>query len=299
MRETDQLKEARRLLQRLPGGEQALAIVEEAWDEECRGAGLYPDTLFHFTDKRGLLGILKSNFKITYSLERIEFLPRKARTRPDQADTDSLPINRTFGAPMVSFCDLRLSELRVHMRDYGSYGIGMSKDWAIENGLNPVYYINSRAELLEQFITSMAYLFSVIDGPDGMSVTYHRMLNFYRYMKNYEAPLFRKGIEIRSRHRFANEREWRYVPPIDDDLAPFVTAETMSDPGKKRTMNARFSEQPLRFEPKHINYVIVRSDDERNEIIHYIENVKEKYDYEEVLRLKSRILTSEQIHKDV
>lgn len=299
MRDTEELKEARRLLISLPGGEQALAVVEEAWDEECRGAGLYPETLFHFTDKEGLFGILASNFKITYSLERIECLPIKATARPEGANQDNLPINRTFGAPMVSFCDLRLSELRVHMRDYGSYGIGMSKDWAIENGLNPVYYINSRAELLEQFIGSMTHLFDLIDSLDGMNATYHRLLNFYRYMKNYEAPLFRKEVMIRKHHRFANEREWRFVPSIDGDLAPLVTKETMADPAKKREMNARFSDHPLRFDPKHINYVIVRSDEERSEVIDHIEQVKEKYDYDEVLRLKSRILTSEQIHNDV
>jgi hypothetical protein len=299
MEETDKLKSARRLLSELPDGERALAVVERAWDEECRGSGLYPQTLFHFTDKGGLFGILESNFKITYSLERIECRPITEVVDIGQEGANELPINRIFGAPMVSFCDLRLSELEVHMRDYGSYGIGMSKEWAIESGLNPVYYISAKAKLLEQFMSSMAELFKLMESSGELNSTYHRLLNFYRYLKNYDAPLFRKGKLIRDHHRFANEREWRYVPPVDNDLAPFVSEAAMSDSNMKKAMNERFKNSPLMFEPKHINYVIVREGKERDEIIRHIEAAKQKYPRTEVSRLKSRILTAEQIRADV
>lgn len=59
--------------------------------------GLYPSTLFHFTNREGLLEILRSNFRVTYSRER---LVGKAGEVEE------------FGAPMVSFCDLRLSQLQ-------------------------------------------------------------------------------------------------------------------------------------------------------------------------------------------
>jgi hypothetical protein len=299
MKESRELKNARILLSKPPGGERALAIVENAWDEECRGSGLYPQTLFHFTDKKGLLGILESNFQITYSLERIECRPIKGTGKNGHKDMDEMPINRVFGAPMVSFCDLRLSELGVHMRDYGSYGIGMSKEWAIESDLNPVYYISARAKLLEQFISSMAELFKQRESSCELNTTYHRLLNFYRYLKNYDAPLYRKGKLIREQHRFANEREWRYVPPIDNDSMPFVTEATMKDTNKKNTVNEWLKNAPLVFEPKHINYVIIREEKERDEIISHIEAAKKGYPSSEVSRLKSRILTAEQIRADI
>jgi hypothetical protein len=40
-------------------------------------------------------------------------------------------------------------------------------------------------------------------------------LNFYRYIKNYQGPLFRPNKSI-DEYRFYDEREWRYVPAIND-----------------------------------------------------------------------------------
>ena len=42
---------------------------------------------------------------------------------------------------MVSFCDIPLSLAKDHIKTYGSYGIGMMKEWGIKNNLNPVVYI--------------------------------------------------------------------------------------------------------------------------------------------------------------
>lgn len=271
--------------------------------EECRGSGLYPQTLFHFTDKNGLLGILESNFKITYSLEKIECQAAQLTSGDSRGDlSNEIPINRIFGAPMVSFCDLRLSELRNHMRDYGSYGIGLSKRWAVENGVNPVYYVSAKSGLLKQYIDSMAELFSIMSSSDceGLNPLYHRLLNFYRYMKNYDAPLYRKGRLIRASHRFANEREWRYVPPIDGDLLrSFVPKDTMEDPIRKAEINDWYKDSPLVFHPSDIKYIVVKEDNERAEIVCHIDAAKHKYETVEVTRLKTRIVTMAQIEEDV
>ncbi|MBT7825316.1 MAG: hypothetical protein HN600_01875 [Bacteroidetes bacterium] len=68
-----------------------------------------PSTVFHFTKKEALLGILKENFKIQYCFERW--------TTHQSED---------FAIPMVSFCDIKLSEID-HMFKYGNYGIGLVK----------------------------------------------------------------------------------------------------------------------------------------------------------------------------
>ena len=75
---------------------------------------LHPEILFHFTSKDALYGILKETFKVYYSLERIS-----GKSKPLE-----------FGVPMVSFCDLKLSELKTHIENYGKYGIGLTKEWA-------------------------------------------------------------------------------------------------------------------------------------------------------------------------
>src|SRR4030042_2244627 len=89
------------------------------------------DTLFHFTSKDNLLGILENEFYPRISLEHYQV-----------NETTSFKI----GIPMVCFCDIPLSMTYSHMTDYGKYGIGMSKEWAKRNKLNPVLYLHKGSQ---------------------------------------------------------------------------------------------------------------------------------------------------------
>ena len=81
---------------------------------------LSSNSIFHFTkEKASLKGILEDNFKIHYRGESV--------TLGDQ--------RRVFYVPMVSFCDIPLSEIKKHIANYGAYGIGLTKEWAMRNGL--------------------------------------------------------------------------------------------------------------------------------------------------------------------
>jgi len=51
--------------------------------------------------------------------------------------------------PMVSFCDIPLSKIKDHIGKYGEYGIGLTKEWAIKNKLNPVVYIEAGSNFSE------------------------------------------------------------------------------------------------------------------------------------------------------
>ncbi|RLW63863.1 MAG: hypothetical protein B6D73_13785 [gamma proteobacterium symbiont of Stewartia floridana] len=251
---------------------------------------LYPEILFHFCQKQALFGILGSTFRVSYAKEKIIGKSKE----------------REIGVPMVSFCDLKLSEITSHMNKYGNYGIGLTKEWANKNGLNPVLYISRHSPFTDGLLSGLnsihAHRRKLEKSGDSkeLSTDYMNIYNTYRYVKNYEAPLHRKGHQKIEKYRFADEREWRYVPPLDNtSLQPFVPLEAIKTEKKKSELNESIRNVVLHFEPEDIRYLIVERDNEISELIDHLMNVKKRFSTNTLNRLKSRILTSEQIELDI
>lgn len=254
---------------------------------------LYPSILFHFTkNKASLLGILKDEFQVSYAKERIESSGGRARV---------------FAAPMVSFCDLRVSELPTHIASYGYYRIGLSKEWANRNKLNPVSYWSRDGRLIENFMDYLDLAFARrLEMGQAEVEAYHNLMDIYRFTKNYEGDLKRRNGEEIKGFRFANEREWRYVPSIQETnlvgADPFVS-ETSFDGSCKCRWNETLKDlQPLHFDPRDIRYIVVEKEGERKDIIDFLENEAangQKYGEDEVKILSSRILSATQILDDI
>jgi hypothetical protein len=263
---------------------------------------LYPEILFHFCGKEAMFGILENTFKVSYARERIIGASQ----------------SREIGVPMVSFCDLKLSEVSNHMNKYGHYGIGLTKEWANRNGLNPVLYISAHSPFTDGLIKGLDGIhahrrkFKGNGDYNELTTDYMNIFNTYRYVKNYEAPLSRKGRKEIKKYRFADEREWRYVPPLDNSslshslhndlnrqVIPFVPISSIKTEKLKRELNSSISHIGLPFEPEDIRYLIVERDDEISGLITHLELVKGRFSPDTLNRLKSRILTAEQINLDI
>ena len=250
---------------------------------------LYPGILFHFTTMEGLYGILEDTFSVSYAREKIVGVRKSTQ----------------FAVPMVSFCDLKLSELKAHMDKYGPYGIGLTKKWANKNGLNPVFYVNKHSPFTGNFIKAVEGLFKQVDSVkkfsegDAAAINYMNTMNAYRYMKNYEGELKRRSRKTNKNYRFADEREWRYVPLLGETDFAFVPVDRISTREKKETCNQMISHLKLAFQPDDIKYLIIESDDEIAKLIHHLQQVKGRFNERTRQRLASRILTSEQIRNDV
>jgi hypothetical protein len=252
--------------------------------------GLYPNILFHFTDKGGLFNILEDTFKVSYAREKI-----KGQT-----------LEREFAVPMVSFCDLRLSELKEHIEKYGKFGIGLTKEWAFRNGLNPVMYVNETSHFTDNFIKALDGIYAMVnrlvdaEDTNNLSNDYMNVLNTYRYLKNYQGDL-KRNKEIIKDYRFADEREWRYVPPISEKLnyRPFIPISRIKIKEEKNRYNQDIGHIKLHFVPDDINYLIVDNDKDINPLIRHLRNVKNRFDQDTIERLTSRILTSDQIKNDI
>ena len=247
---------------------------------------LHPNILFHFTSRKGLWGILRDNFKVFYAREKIEETDRATE----------------FYVAMVSFCDLRLSELKEHMTKYKSYGIGLSKTWANKNKLNPVFYVNKHSPLTSEFHNAVSTLWTkylTTQQGNELSIAakaYGSIMDMYRYMKNYEGKLERRNRKTIDNYRFADEREWRYIPPISSIVTPFV-------PLGSRVVSIHSREVAdlrLVFEPDDIQYLIIKKDSERLKLIRHLESIKSRFfDPSTISRLTSRIISAEQINNDV
>lgn len=121
----------------------------------------------------------------------------------------------------------------------------------------------------------------------------------YRYIKNYEGDLTRKNGKTSRDYRFADEKEWRYVPSIADDLMSFVPLDKIKTTEQKAGLNAKISNRQLRFGPEDIQYLIVEKDAERSELIEHLENAKHRFDEVIRRRVASRILTADQIENEM
>ena len=247
------------------------------------------DTLFHFTERDNLLGILENEFYPHFSLEHYQI-----------NETTSFKI----GIPMVCFCDIPLSMTYTHMIHYGNYGIGMSKEWAKRNRLNPVIYLHSGSEATELFDNVLDSISRDITGVRKIGIEIQSLIRqsdmlfkLFTYTKPFDGKI---NLEDKVEYRkFYDEREWRYVPDISVcDVEQLLLLESQFVEPFLSHENEKLKKSKLRFEPDDINYIIIKDESERLDLIQRIEYIKEKYDYDKQRVLLSKIITARQISQD-
>lgn len=225
------------------------------------------NSLIHFTNsKESLKSILIENFKLGYC---------KEKTIIGGKDTFA-------HVPMVSFCDIPLSQIKEHISKYGEYGIGLTREWAIRNKLNPVLYIEQNSFFSESYMTAANYFLTKAQTAEITAFqddSYFDALmalgDMRSYIKNYQANLERRNEKF-SDYRFADEREWRFVPRSIDGKAVIMSNEIYNSvEGKNRARNLTNSFK-LKFEPNDIKYVIIKYDSEIHEFIGHLRKAKEK-----------------------
>jgi len=197
---------------------------------------------------------------------------------------------------MVSFCDIPLSQIKNHLTSYGSYGIGLTKSWAVAHRLNPVLYIEPNSFLAASYQAAFQKLVIEAENTE-ISDAQFQLADVLRYIKNYQGPL-RRAFQTIDLYRFSDEREWRYVPPRED-YPDLMETDASFLSGKERIESA-VADLRLTFDPNDIKYIIIRDDSEISEFIHYLRNAKgNKYSYHDIERLTTRIFTAEQIIGDI
>lgn len=198
------------------------------------------NSIIHYTSSYGnLKSILKVGFRLKYCLEKIEL-----------GKTNSIAAH-----PMVSFCDIPLSESTQHFAAYGKYGIGLSKSWAIANGVNPVIYIDKNS-LIAACIAELI----LERRKKETNLTFEQknhILQIKSYAKNYTGELKRKSFK-NTNYRFYDEREWRIVPSKDVLMDQLFSVDGNEYRSKKDEYNQKISHIRIKFKPNDISYIIVK-----------------------------------------
>ncbi|MBU1371930.1 MAG: hypothetical protein KKG25_01575 [Bacteroidetes bacterium] len=241
---------------------------------------LSSNSLIHFTSsKEALIGILKNDFNIKYCLENIE----------------SENGNLHYAIPMVSFCDIPLSEIKEHISKYGSYGIGLKREWGKSKKLNPVLYVDKNSTLIDSYYKAFEILFFG-KKINELTDTELNLAEIVRYMKNYQADLIRNG-QVFSDYKFADEKEWRFVPSFKE--AQMIVRGDKFKSEVKQIANKKIENLKLRFEPNDIKYIIINDELEIPDFIEVLRKSKgTRFTLEDIERLYSRIITTEQILTD-
>jgi len=246
-------------------------------------------TLFHFTKELETLRkiILESRFIPGICAEDYSFLMSSGR-------------KLEFRIPMVCFCDIPLHLIKEHVGNYGSHGIGLSKDWGIRKMLNPVFYIadtapssritgdgNINLALLKTLTKDMAKT------GGNLSKTNYEL---FCYLKPH------KGTGRDSREKiFYEEREWRYVPPVfgnRKNMALFRELQKNRDAAHENKAKETMVNYPLGFEATDLAYIFVKGEAERGELIKTLGEIP-GLDELSIRSLCSKIFLTDRINEDV
>ena len=230
------------------------------------------DTLFNFVKERKFLedAIRSKKLSARYCKENIEYL--------------HLGI-KEIAFPMKCFCDINMHKLEEHLSWYGYYGIAFSKKWGMEQGIQPLQYINPESELCKEY--GLAFK----DALRNNDKEYQKLRDYIAlqlmYLKPYSGP-FKNRITGRPQNKcFTDECEWRFVA----DVTALEMEEIITDPIKmaegvlllmSNSLNGR-EEASLSFENKDIKYIILEDISDYNAFLEFIENLDIENEYKKLL----------------
>lgn len=243
------------------------------------------NSIIHYTKTiKALKSILENGLKVKYCYEKV-------------LASEKGHLHSAF--PMVSFCDIPLSQVKDHLDSYGEFGIGLKKEWAKENKLSPVLYFDKDSELMNYIRSEFERLNEKRKKNEIEFSDMEHLITILAYSKNYEADLTRKGKTIKD-YRFYNEREWRYIPNQEKlgTALPWITSDLYNK--NKIKHNKSLENIKLSFDSNDISYIIVKCENDIKEITQTIRNIfADKCTMQQMEILLTRIITTDQIRHDI
>jgi len=240
-------------------------------------------TLFHFTkSSETLKQILKNGFWPRYCLEDTQWLGYQKY--------------EYIAYPMVCFCDIPLSRISEHINFYGEFGIGLTRQWAHLNGLNPILYVAGDNHIGATFrgLNDHANKLTEQEQQDQAKVT-------MRYLIAHTKPTSgRMVIEGRPVEKeFYQESEWRYVPK-HVDIKEYLKKPEFENSTELESANLLTNKHCIiKFSPSDIRYIFVKSDSDIPGLINFLQTELDHLPSADLKILMSRVISLESLSVDL
>lgn len=259
------------------------------------------NSLFNFMGKLDFIekAINEMTLLPRYVKEDVSYLHLKTK--------DENAINH-IALPMLCFCDINLHQLKYHLDTYGHCGIGINKQWAIDNyGVQPVNYISKDSPVMNDLSIGFNSFWknSEEDNPDEGNA----LLTILKYSK----PVFGNMVEKKDGisdpngefkpKNFYDEHEWRYIPRITpgsnfeflNDGLP--DQQILMDPDRLNILSDSIKDK-MKLSLDNINYIFVKNDQDVHELSKFIMNC-ERLNESCRISLLTKIINLEKLEEDV
>jgi hypothetical protein len=209
------------------------------------------------------------------AIKQGEFTPRVSDEDFSWLTSDGKPWQLMM--PMVSFCDIPLERSKYHRGDYGDYVIGLSKEWGMRAGLNPLLYINDSSDMAVRLVRRFSRL---ITKSPLVADDFKEAWSLMPYLKPCIGDQVRAGRRNQAwRHsicvgiHFEQEMEWRYVPQCWEGIVQSLPSASFAE---RETLNRRCSHDRLKFNDGDVMTIVVNTPGQRVRLHRMRPNLKGK-----------------------
>lgn len=240
-------------------------------------------SLFHFTKNMVVLeSILTNGFWPRYCLEDVQWQNHAA--------------HEFIAFPMVCFCDIPISRILEHVGFYGSYGIGLTKEWGTKNNLNPVFYF-SGDNPVHRAIKQLTGVVLGLDDEETKTRSLRNIRHILAHSKPTTGRMIVSGEPVIK--DFYQESEWRFVPD-HHKISDYLRFDDYKDEAHLNECNEEtLSSCKLKLLPSDVRYIFVPKDSDIPSIMNFIQSKLDHYPNADLKLLMSRVTSLESIAVDV
>lgn len=170
--------------------------------------------------------------------------------------------------PMKCFCDINLHKLEKHIEFYGNYGIAFSKNWGVNQKIQPLIYVNEKSFLIEEYKNCLNRNMKA----EANNIDVYPLVQLM-YIKPLTGMQKKQNGDVKHKF-FTDECEWRYIfdmEKINSEYRQIYTGHNVSNLDLINESLQEINTSTLNFGYNDIKYIIVKTEDDFIEVQQLIE----------------------------